>query len=242
LGITAIELAEQKPPLHDNGPIRALFLIASKPPPTLSDPAHASDEFNTFVAAALVKEPEERPSATTLLQHAFVREAVDNAPLVELVETMFQLATTSDDASWSASSFGGGSGRLGGTGRLGGAGSGELSGAGSGSFDPRNSPLLKPKQTLIVGEAVEGGVLKLELGRRAAQRDVRYAWFRRAAARGGKKRGGGAWERVSNGDGATYTATLDDVDCQLKAVAYVSHDNDDDNDSLLRLQLLLFCF
>jgi len=35
LGITLIELAEQKPPYSNIHPMRAIFMIPSRPPPTL---------------------------------------------------------------------------------------------------------------------------------------------------------------------------------------------------------------
>jgi len=76
LGITAIELAEKKPPLFDFVPMRALFMIAqqSRPPPKLSKPGEWSVAFNDFISKCLVKDPEERASATELLQHPFINE------------------------------------------------------------------------------------------------------------------------------------------------------------------------
>lgn len=74
LGISAIELAERKPPLFDFVPMRALFMIAqqTRPPPTLSKPGDWSAEFNDFIAKTLVKDPESRASATELLEHPFI--------------------------------------------------------------------------------------------------------------------------------------------------------------------------
>ena len=39
LAITCIEMVEGNPPLHNVHPMRAIFMIPSKPSPTLSEPA-----------------------------------------------------------------------------------------------------------------------------------------------------------------------------------------------------------
>jgi serine/threonine kinase 3 len=71
LGITAIELAEGKPPYHDLHPMRAIFMIPTKPPPTLKN-AGWSTEFVDFIAKCLVKDPRNRLTASELLQHEFI--------------------------------------------------------------------------------------------------------------------------------------------------------------------------
>ena len=43
------------PPHFNVHPMRAIFLIPSKPPPRLSDPTKWSNEFNDFIKACLVK-------------------------------------------------------------------------------------------------------------------------------------------------------------------------------------------
>ena len=68
LGITAIEMAEGRPPYSDIHPMRAIFMIPTRPPPTLSEPKLWSDEFNSFIASCLVKNPEDRPSCISLSQ------------------------------------------------------------------------------------------------------------------------------------------------------------------------------
>ncbi|MEE6510792.1 hypothetical protein FKM82_030957 [Ascaphus truei] len=75
LGITAIEMAEGKPPYADIHPMRAIFMIPSNPPPTFRKPDVWSKEFNEFVNQCLVKNPEQRASATELLQHPFIKTA-----------------------------------------------------------------------------------------------------------------------------------------------------------------------
>lgn len=68
LGITAIEIAEGKPPLSGIHPMRAIFMIPNKPPPTLSDTEKWSPEFNDFIAQCLIKDSNQRPSAKDLLK------------------------------------------------------------------------------------------------------------------------------------------------------------------------------
>ncbi|KAH0619105.1 hypothetical protein JD844_018776 [Phrynosoma platyrhinos] len=75
LGITAIEMAEGKPPYADIHPMRAIFMIPTNPPPTFRKPELWSDEFTDFVKQCLVKCPEQRATATQLLQHPFVKSA-----------------------------------------------------------------------------------------------------------------------------------------------------------------------
>ncbi|KAM9296392.1 serine/threonine-protein kinase 4-like [Gastrophryne carolinensis] len=73
LGITAIEMAEGKPPYADIHPMRAIFMIPSNPPPTVRKPELWSQPFLDFITQCLVKNPEQRASATELLQHPFVK-------------------------------------------------------------------------------------------------------------------------------------------------------------------------
>lgn len=72
LGITALEMAEGKPPYGDIHPMRAIFMIPTKPPPSFRKPDQWSSEFIDFVSVCLVKNPEERATASDLLQHVFI--------------------------------------------------------------------------------------------------------------------------------------------------------------------------
>ncbi|KAJ3248105.1 Structural maintenance of chromosomes protein 1 [Chytriomyces hyalinus] len=76
LGITAIEMAECKPPMFDMHPMRVLFMIAKLDPPTLknSNPPW-SLEFRDFLRQCLEKDPTMRPSASELILHPFVKSA-----------------------------------------------------------------------------------------------------------------------------------------------------------------------
>nr|CAA73555.1 Stress-responsive protein kinase (PRKSD) [Suberites domuncula] len=91
LGITALEIAEGKPPYADVHPMRAIFMIPTKPPPTLKDTDKFSNEFSDFISRCLVKNPEERMSATALLQHKFIKSAKPVAVLKELIQDAMRI-------------------------------------------------------------------------------------------------------------------------------------------------------
>jgi hypothetical protein len=75
-GITALELSEGLP-LADVHPMRVLFLIPTRPPPTLAHPEQWSPDFSDFLNACLVKDPAGRATAVDLLAHPFIAPAVD---------------------------------------------------------------------------------------------------------------------------------------------------------------------
>ncbi|GMT34263.1 hypothetical protein PFISCL1PPCAC_25560, partial [Pristionchus fissidentatus] len=85
LGITAIEMAEGRPPYADIHPMRAIFMIPTKPPPTFKKPEEWSEPFQRFIHACLVKEPDSRKSAADLLQEDFVKNAADPVILQEMM-------------------------------------------------------------------------------------------------------------------------------------------------------------
>ncbi|CAM9112046.1 unnamed protein product [Hapterophycus canaliculatus] len=78
LAITCIEMVEGNPPLHNVHPMRAIFMIPSKPSPTLSEPAKWSLEFNDFVGRCLEKKPDERPSSRAILRHPWIASSVES--------------------------------------------------------------------------------------------------------------------------------------------------------------------
>ena len=75
LGITIIELAEGRPPYSDVHPMRAIFMISSNDPPTLTDEEKWSPDFVDFLSSCLVKQPDKRTSAEKLLKHEFIKGA-----------------------------------------------------------------------------------------------------------------------------------------------------------------------
>lgn len=85
LGITALEMAEGKPPYGDIHPMRAIFMIPTKPPPSFREPDQWSPEFIDFVSGCLVKNPEERATATELLHHEFIGNAKQPSILSQMI-------------------------------------------------------------------------------------------------------------------------------------------------------------
>jgi serine/threonine protein kinase len=86
LGITAIEMAEGKPPLGNVHPMRAIFMIPSRPPPTLTNPEEWSTNLKDFISKCLVKNPDQRASATDLLKHPLILEIKKQDALVPLIK------------------------------------------------------------------------------------------------------------------------------------------------------------
>ncbi|RLV94367.1 Sporulation-specific protein 1 [Spathaspora sp. JA1] len=73
-GITTIELVTGAPPLSQYDPLKVLFEIPKKRPPTLQG-CSFSDNIKDFVKYCLVKDPLKRPSANKLLLHYFINRA-----------------------------------------------------------------------------------------------------------------------------------------------------------------------
>ncbi|XP_068450217.1 serine/threonine-protein kinase 4-like [Clinocottus analis] len=91
LGITAIEMSEGKPPYADIHPMRAIFMIPTNPPPTFRTPDLWSPSFQDFVSQCLVKNPENRATATQLLQHPFIRAAKPSSILRALITDAMEI-------------------------------------------------------------------------------------------------------------------------------------------------------
>lgn len=110
LGITAIEMAEGEPPLSQMHPMRAIFMIPNRPPPTLAQPTAFSSEFSDFLATCLQKDPQQRPSAEQLCSHPFIKRDVDKlqqsaastglAILHELVDQSLELVSAARDSNF----------------------------------------------------------------------------------------------------------------------------------------------
>jgi serine/threonine protein kinase len=87
LGITVIELAEGAPPHSNLHPLRAIFVIPTKPAPTLADPDNWSPEMLDFVRCCCQKEPEQRHDSALLSSHPFVKQEVIALRAMHLGET-----------------------------------------------------------------------------------------------------------------------------------------------------------
>lgn len=72
-------------------------MIPTKPPPTLKDPKMFSSEFSDFIRMCLVKNPEERPSATALLQHKFIKTAKAVSVLRDLVQNAMHIVEEEEE-------------------------------------------------------------------------------------------------------------------------------------------------
>uniref|UniRef100_A0A8C9NTJ8 non-specific serine/threonine protein kinase n=1 Tax=Serinus canaria TaxID=9135 RepID=A0A8C9NTJ8_SERCA len=98
LGITAIELGDGDPPLFDMHPVKTLFKIPRNPPPTLLHPEKWCRGFNHFISQCLIKDFEERPSVTHLLEHPFIKQVHGKEmslqkQLAELIQEQQQLGS-----------------------------------------------------------------------------------------------------------------------------------------------------
>ncbi|ORX83172.1 serine/threonine kinase 3 [Anaeromyces robustus] len=91
LGITCIEMAQGHPPYNNIHPMRAIFVIPARPPPKLEHPEKFSEDFNNFIALCLVKKPEERMTATQLLDTPFMKKAQSEVILEGIVNEAIDL-------------------------------------------------------------------------------------------------------------------------------------------------------
>ncbi|KAK0407244.1 hypothetical protein QR680_019101 [Steinernema hermaphroditum] len=94
LGITAIEMAEGRPPHADIHPMRAIFMIPTKPPPSFKNAEDWSPEFVAFISECLVKEPEQRTTADYLLDLDFITNAPGPDVLQEMIKDSQEIAAS----------------------------------------------------------------------------------------------------------------------------------------------------
>jgi len=85
LGITVIEMADGCAPHAGTDPMVAMKRIPTLPPPTVERPKNWTAMFNDFVAACLVKTPDDRPSATWMLMNDFIQTTKGTEVLKSLI-------------------------------------------------------------------------------------------------------------------------------------------------------------
>ena len=76
LGITLIEMAQGEPPHANLHPLRAIFVIPTKPAPTLGDPDLWSPEMVDFLRICCQKDPGQRQDSALLASHPFIKQEV----------------------------------------------------------------------------------------------------------------------------------------------------------------------
>uniref|UniRef100_A0A8L0DJG8 non-specific serine/threonine protein kinase n=1 Tax=Oncorhynchus mykiss TaxID=8022 RepID=A0A8L0DJG8_ONCMY len=69
----------------------AIFMIPTNPPPTFRKPELWTDDFTHFVKKCLVKNPEQRATATQLLQHPFITAAKPVTILRDLITESMEM-------------------------------------------------------------------------------------------------------------------------------------------------------
>lgn len=77
LGITAIEMAEGHPPHSNLHPMRAIFVIPTKPAPSLQDVDAWSPEMLDFIRCCCKKDPSQRYDSALLAGHTFIKRDVN---------------------------------------------------------------------------------------------------------------------------------------------------------------------
>ncbi|KAK4883119.1 hypothetical protein RN001_006438 [Aquatica leii] len=85
MGITLIEFAQMEPPNHEMSPMRVLLKIQKSDPPKLEQPSKWSKEFVDFIAKALIKDPQKRPTCEELLKHPFINCTLDSKSIRDLL-------------------------------------------------------------------------------------------------------------------------------------------------------------
>jgi serine/threonine-protein kinase OSR1/STK39 len=87
LGMTALELAYGDTPFINLHPMEVMMHVLHQPPPQLEDfeDKKWSKNFHEFVSMCLVKEPEKRPDAATLLKHKFFSKTKSDVEVTNIL-------------------------------------------------------------------------------------------------------------------------------------------------------------
>ena len=76
------------PPWHEFQPIAAMYAIGNEEEPVPELPAEYSKEACDFVRLCLVRDPDQRPSASQLLEHAFLKFAEKVVDKVRFIDKL----------------------------------------------------------------------------------------------------------------------------------------------------------
>lgn len=76
LGITIIECVEGQPPYYGVKPLRAMFMISTKPSPKLKESSKWSSGMIDFVQKCLIKDPLSRPHTSELSTHPWIQHEI----------------------------------------------------------------------------------------------------------------------------------------------------------------------
>jgi p21-activated kinase 1 len=88
LGIMCIEMAEGEPPLLDEPPLRALYLITTRGSPALKEPHMWSSLFKDFMAKSCDMKPGDRWSARQLLSHDFIKQKTSKQGIAKIIKAV----------------------------------------------------------------------------------------------------------------------------------------------------------
>lgn len=86
LGIMVVEMVDGEPPYFSETPISAMKRLRDEPPPTARNASKISPVLRDFLDSMLTREPQQRSSASDLLQHPFLLQCSSPRCLIPLVE------------------------------------------------------------------------------------------------------------------------------------------------------------
>uniref|UniRef100_A0A3P8YJQ5 non-specific serine/threonine protein kinase n=1 Tax=Esox lucius TaxID=8010 RepID=A0A3P8YJQ5_ESOLU len=86
LGIMVVEMVDGEPPYFSDTPVAAMKRLRDEPPPTVKNLRKISPVLKDFLGRMLTRNPEERASASDLLEHPFLLQCGSPQCLVPLVE------------------------------------------------------------------------------------------------------------------------------------------------------------
>ncbi len=88
MAICVLALANKHAPNYGS-PLKCMFSVATKAPPTFDQPNRWSNDFRDFMVLMLVQEPEKRSTADALLKHPFLNKAARKDEMKKLLSSVF---------------------------------------------------------------------------------------------------------------------------------------------------------